>query len=126
MGGEFMGEFGSELESFGTKVVTVSAFSPTQNAHVERHGGQWKHIAKAVCIEQGIDFRSPSQVAWLCMAVSWSKNNHIDESGILTFTVGSWSRYSIALLYDVVFDSVELARQALAGQELHVPRCPDG
>ena len=44
MGGEFQGEFAEELETFGAQLVPVAAFSPTQNALVERHGGTWKHV----------------------------------------------------------------------------------
>ena len=56
MDGEVPDSFATGMKNIGTYFVTTSALSPTQNAYVERHGGQWKHIAQAVTRVQGVSF----------------------------------------------------------------------
>ena len=87
LGGEFEREFRSELESMGTELVATAALSPTQNSVCERHGGEWKYIARAIIDEYQLDFTVPGIVEWLCTVVNWAKNSKIGPSG---FSPAQW------------------------------------
>eukprot|EP00959_Pyramimonas_sp_CCMP1952_P278892 5831214-Pyramimonas_sp.AAC.1 len=51
MGGEFEREVKEELDTMGSRIVSSSPYSPTQNVICERHGQTWKAHARALISE---------------------------------------------------------------------------
>ena len=61
-GGEFERQFRQECESMFINVYTAAAHRPQQNAIAERHGGMWKHVARAL-----INFQLASIIPACCI-----------------------------------------------------------
>ena len=86
-GGEFEREFRQECESMSINVSTSAAHRPQQIAIAERHGGSWKHVARALIDEFSTDFNDARTLHWLCVVANWALNSRIGESG---FSPSQW------------------------------------
>ena len=81
-GGEFNKEFNQEFADLEVDLRWTAAYSPTQNARVERHGGRWKDIAKALIMEFSISWKGCRwRISWLIAYVNNAVNMTISESG---------------------------------------------
>jgi len=78
LGGEFMREFGQEIELMGTRFRGVS---PTQNAPTERRGGAWKYHARRLCDDFSDDFGNNVRRDWMITTLNCAVTAMPNESG---------------------------------------------
>ena len=69
-GGEFEKEFSDLMNELGAKPNRSPSYAPTQSAPIERAGGAWKYVAKAVIDQPNLVYDKPWKAKWLCITVN--------------------------------------------------------
>ena len=106
-GGELHGEFAAEVESMNIDHRFTPGEAPTQNATAERHGGNWKFVAKGLIDDYSISFKERARVFWLQACCNWACNSQVNDTG---YSPAQWALgRGVRLPYAVLGQSQKLA-----------------
>ena len=100
----------------GATMRRSAAYAPTQNSIVERHGGHWKSLAKALILEYGISFHGPAwRRRWLTTSVTGACNASVNASGYFPsqWVLGK----NLRLPYEMMSSTGRLAMQSRLGAD---------
>ena len=106
----------------GATMRRSAVSAPRQNSIVERHGGHWKAVAKALILEYGISFHGPAwRRRWLTTSVTGSCNVSVNASG---YSPSQWVLgKNLRLPYEMMSSTGRLAMQSrLLGCACRAPR----
>ncbi len=114
-GEEFEKEFSDLMNELGMKPNRSPSCAPTLSAPIERAGGAWKYVAKAVIDQTNLVYDKPWKAKWLCITVTWARNSEPDESG---YSPAHWVLgCGLKIPYDALSPASRLAVMSRAGDK---------